>query len=78
MVEVQVGATQAVGQHAPVAVDVHPGHGLIHGHFEMLGVSEAPRNELEKVLTSLRAVTQCVRNEGPCGASGTIVDTAPM
>jgi len=41
-----------------VHVEIHPGNGLIHGHFDMLGISVAARNELERVLTSLRLMLQ--------------------
>jgi len=43
---------------ASVAVEIHPGSGLIHGHFDMLGISAAARNELERVLSSLKSMLQ--------------------
>jgi hypothetical protein len=33
---------------------VHPGTGLIHGCFDMLGVTVAARDELDRVLRSVR------------------------
>jgi len=37
-----------------VPVTVHPGLGLIHGCFDMLGVTAAARDEIDRVLRSVR------------------------
>ncbi|HEX5302440.1 MAG TPA: alpha/beta hydrolase [Streptosporangiaceae bacterium] len=39
---------------ASVPVTVHPGRGLIHGCFDMLGVTAAARDEIGRVLRSVR------------------------
>src|SRR4029079_1993114 len=39
---------------ASVPVAVHPGLGLIHGCFDMLGVTAAARNQMGRVLRSVR------------------------
>jgi len=39
---------------ASVPVTLHPGHGLIHGCFDMLGVTAAARDEIDRVLGSIR------------------------
>src|SRR5690349_12588899 len=39
---------------ASVPVTVHPGFGLIHGCFDMLGVTAAARDEIGRVLRSVR------------------------
>jgi acetyl esterase len=41
-------------QAASVPVTVHPGLGLIHGCFDMLGISAAARDEIGRVLRSVR------------------------
>ena len=41
---------------ASVAVTLHPGLGLIHGCFDMLGVSAAARDEMHRVLRSVREI----------------------
>lgn len=41
-------------QAASVPVTVHPGLGLIHGCFDMLGVTAAARDEIDRVLRSVR------------------------
>jgi acetyl esterase len=38
---------------AGVPVTFHPGRGLIHGSYDMLGVSPAGKSELEQVLASV-------------------------
>jgi acetyl esterase len=53
---------------ASVAVDVHPGDGLIHGYSDMLGASTAASTELERVLAGLRAMLE------PGGEAKTIRD----
>ena len=48
-----------------VPVAVHPGPGLIHGCFDMLGVTAAARDEMDRVLRSVRealAVTPSMRS----------------
>ena len=39
---------------ASVPVTLHPGLGLIHGSFDMLGVAAAARDEIDRVLNSVR------------------------
>ena len=39
---------------ASVPVTLHPGLGLIHGSFDMLGVAAAARDEIHRVLNSVR------------------------
>ena len=39
---------------ASVPVTLHPGPGLIHGCFDMLGVTAAARDEIDRVLRSVR------------------------
>jgi acetyl esterase len=39
---------------ASVPVTVHPGLGLIHGCFDMLGVTATARDEIDRVLGSVR------------------------
>jgi acetyl esterase/lipase len=41
---------------ASVSVTVHPGLGLIHGCFDMLGVTAAARDEMRRVLRSVREI----------------------
>lgn len=53
-------------QAASVPVTVHSGPGLIHGCFDMLGVTAAARDEIDRVLCSVRealAVTGVVGAE---------------
>jgi len=39
---------------ASVPVTAHPGLGLIHGCFDMLGITAAARDEIDRVLRSVR------------------------
>ena len=48
---------------ASVPVTVHPGLGLIHGCFDMLGVTAAARDEIDRVLHSVR---ETLRPMGRC------------
>jgi acetyl esterase len=41
-------------QAASVPVAVHSGTGLIHGCFDMLGVTAAARDEIDRVISSVR------------------------
>jgi acetyl esterase/lipase len=53
---------------ASVPVTVHPGIGLIHGCFDMLGVTATARDEIGRVLRSVRAalaVTSIEISESP-------------
>jgi acetyl esterase/lipase len=52
-------------QAASVPVTLHPGTGLIHGCFDMLGVTAAARDEIDRVISSVRealAVMGCRRS----------------
>jgi acetyl esterase/lipase len=51
-------------QAASVPVTLHSGTGLIHGCFDMLGVAAAARDEINRVISSVRqalAVMDCRR-----------------
>ena len=58
------GAYARALQAASVPVAVHPGLGLIHGCFDMLGVTAAARDEIDRIISSVRealAVMGCPR-----------------
>jgi acetyl esterase len=50
---------------ASVPVTVHPGLGLIHGCFDMLGVAAAVRDEMDRVLRSIRKALAASADRGP-------------
>ena len=51
-------------QATSVPVHVHPGLGLIHGCFDMLGVSAAARAEMQRVLRSVRETLAVTESAG--------------
>jgi len=51
---------------ASVPVTVHPGLGLIHGCFDMLGVTAAARDEMGRVLRSVREALAATSSNDAC------------
>ena len=49
-----------------VPVAVHPGPGLIHGCFDMLGVTAAARDEIDRVLRSIREALAVTSTDDAC------------
>ena len=49
-----------------VPVTVHPGLGLIHGCFDMLGVTAAARDEIDRVLRSVREALAITFSNDAC------------
>ena len=49
-----------------VPVTVHPGLGLIHGCFDMLGVTAAARDEIDRVLRSVREALAITSSNDAC------------
>jgi acetyl esterase len=49
-----------------VPVTVHPGPGLIHGCFDMLGVTAAARDEIDRVLRSIREALAVTSTDDAC------------
>jgi acetyl esterase len=55
-----------------VPVTVHPGFGLIHGCFDMLGVTAAARDEIDRVLRSVREALAAISIDD----ASTVIDDA--
>jgi acetyl esterase len=49
-----------------VPVTVHPGPGLIHGCFDMLGVTAAARDEIDRVPHSIREALAVASIDDAC------------